>query len=60
MSAVAGVRRQVSGVTCPHCKRDDMTEPFARITEKIMEWLCCRCGLAWNVVDWIVEEMEKK
>lgn len=34
---------------CPYCKKSDQTEPFLRITEKIVEWICYRCGVTFNV-----------
>jgi len=36
-------------MNCPHCKRNDMTSIFARITERIVEWICYRCEQTWNV-----------
>lgn len=34
-------------MNCPYCNHDDMTSIFARITERIVEWICNRCGLTW-------------
>jgi len=35
-------------MNCPYCKRDDISI-FARITERIAEWICNRCGCTWMV-----------
>jgi transposase-like protein len=37
------------GVPCPYCGYDDQTEQLALITDDVMEWICQRCGLTWNV-----------
>lgn len=36
-------------MNCPYCHKDDMTSPFLRITATIMEWICNRCGLTFNM-----------
>ena len=38
-------------MNCPHCKKSDMTSVFAKMTEKVREWICDRCGLTWMVED---------
>lgn len=38
-------------MNCPYCKHDDLTEPFRKITARVVEWICWRCGLTWNVED---------
>lgn len=38
-------------MNCPTCKKNDMTYPLARITERVVEWFCHRCRLSWNVVE---------
>lgn len=36
-------------MTCPFCNHDDATHPLVRISATIVEWICDRCGLTWNV-----------
>jgi transposase-like protein len=34
---------------CPYCQRADMTEPFFKISNVLIEWICYHCGLTWNL-----------
>lgn len=45
------VEEEITALECPYCGHDDMTSPLARIGIHMIEWICNRCGLTWNVAD---------